>query len=143
MGELIDDMVASGDIEEMYDLLPLILAKAVLWDLLSPAEAQEWLAVAETAGWHLLKLCKVLGHWMILACVLQSLTGSLNLSHHLFLNSHSNSSTLKPPMCCAMPLTDASSTRRRRRPPRAASSPSSSRSPICARSRRAHSAAPR
>ncbi len=26
MGELIDDMVASGDIEEIYDLLPLILA---------------------------------------------------------------------------------------------------------------------
>ena len=77
MGELIDDMVASGDIEEMYDLLPLILAKAVLWDLLSPAEAQEWLAVAETAGWFMLKMCKVGdgdADWKIFKCDQHSLT---------------------------------------------------------------------
>ena len=75
MEDLIDDF---REITQVYDLLPRLLAQAVLQGILTSAEMDELLAVAETVGWAMLKLCHYRGLWMIFGCahVSEILTGS-------------------------------------------------------------------
>ena len=71
MRELMSDMSDADDITyREIDLMPLVVQQLVLSNIMSTAEADTMLAIYETAGWAMLKLCEVNGHWMIFACVL-------------------------------------------------------------------------
>ena len=67
MGKLLIEMEG---ITQTIDLLPYILEYAVGMGMMSAGEMETYLAIAETAGWAMLKLCEVNGHWMIFAYVL-------------------------------------------------------------------------
>ena len=62
MGKLLIEMEG---ITQTIDLLPYILEDAVGMDMMSAGEMETYLAIAETAGWAMLKLCKCGSDWMI------------------------------------------------------------------------------
>ena len=62
MGKLLIEMEG---ITQTIDLLPYILEYAVGMDMMSAGEMETYLAIAETAGWAMLKLCKLGARWMI------------------------------------------------------------------------------
>ena len=66
MRELMSDMSDADDITyREIDLMPLVVQQLVLSNIMSTAEADTMLAIYETAGWAMLKLCKVGARWMI------------------------------------------------------------------------------
>ena len=62
MGKLLIEMEG---ITQTIDLLPYILEESVGMGMMSAGEMETYLAIAETAGWAMLKLCKCGSDWMI------------------------------------------------------------------------------
>ena len=68
---LIAHMEATREIRESHDLMPELLDEAVADGIISADIAQPMRAVAETAGWFMLKMCKVGdgdADWKIFKC---------------------------------------------------------------------------